>query len=426
MTGELSIDADRDRPEALPTAAGRDDLHSGRLYWPTRSGPVRMTPTIPTPAALDVLVLGAGITGAFVAHALARTGLRVGILDARGVGRGSTPASTALILYELDTPLTELCLRIGSIAASEAYLASWRALGDMQRLVAGLDDDADLIARPSVNLAVRRRDMRRLKAEAKARSELGIAVEVLGQRELRERFGISRPGALLSADAFEIDPLRLTVALLRSALRAGAALLPRGSVDTSALVESARPFRLRLAGGGEVTARHVVIATGYETPDEFAQVARRVQLRSTYVVATEPLAGDPWPQRALLWDTGDPYLYARTTSDGRVLVGGGDEVFTAAGPRDALIRTKSHQLLDQLCDLAPGIEPRPAFEWAGTFGQTEDGLPWIGRHRNWPDVHFALGYGGNGITFSLIAAQIISHGIAGAADAREDLFGFDR
>ncbi|MCC6909741.1 MAG: FAD-binding oxidoreductase [Phycisphaerales bacterium] len=426
MTAPTSIEPHPDPQSSSTTPGAHDDLHSGHLYWPTRSRSAPLEPAALAPAQLDAVILGAGITGAFVAHALARAGVSVGVLDARGPGRGSTAASTALLLYELDTPLTELSTRIGPPAAAEAYLAAWRALGDLRALVADLDDDADLAARPSLHLAAHRRDMRRLKAEAKARSELGIAVEILGQRDLRDRFGINRPGALLSADAFEVDPLRLTMALLRSAQRAGAVLLPPGVVDASALADRGRPFRLRSTCSGAISARHVVIATGYETPDEFAEIARRVQLRSTYVVATEPLPAEPWPQRALLWDTGEPYLYARTTADGRVLIGGEDEPFMAADRRDALIPAKSRRLLKQLRELAPGIDPRPAFQWAGAFAQTHDGLPWIGRHRNWPDVHFALGYGGNGITFSLIAAQIIANSITGHADPRAQLFGFGR
>lgn len=43
-----------------------------------------------------------------------------------------------------------------------------------------------------------------------------------------------------------------------------------------------------------------------------------------------------------------------------------------------------------------------------------------------PGAHFALGYGGNGITFSLVAAEIITGTITGRPDPDADLFGFGR
>ncbi len=64
--------------------------------------------------------------------------------------------------------------------------------------------------------------------------------------------------------------------------------------------------------------------------------------------------------------------------------------------------------------------------WAGTFSATADGLPFIGTYPYRPNMYFALGYGGNGITFSMIAAQIIGNLITGKKDDRTDLFGFNR
>ena len=64
--------------------------------------------------------------------------------------------------------------------------------------------------------------------------------------------------------------------------------------------------------------------------------------------------------------------------------------------------------------------------WCGTFSTTKDGLPFIG---NWPDkerIFFDLGYGGNGITFSMIGAQVISHQLQGIKDERSSVFGYKR
>lgn len=76
--------------------------------------------------------------------------------------------------------------------------------------------------------------------------------------------------------------------------------------------------------------------------------------------------------------------------------------------------------------LLPGVEFEVAFSWSGVFGETRDTLPLIGVNPNFPKALFALGYGGNGITFSMIAADIIEGLINDGEHRDAALFAFDR
>lgn len=402
------------------------DLRSSNLYWPTTCRRPRLGGVRARKRKVDTLVIGAGITGALVAYELTKAGTSVAIIDERSPASGSTPASTALLQYEIDTPLVKLGGLVGKRNADAAYVAAHRALADMVTLHRELGADTELKARRSLHLAVKPTDVRAFRKEVEARERIGIAARMLSRRSLRSEFGLNRPGAILSEAAFEVNPLKLTYQLLRAAKRRGAIVLSRTSLELSPLAEQARPFQISLPSGGAISAEHIVIATGYETPEQFLEIAKRTELRSTFAFATAPLRSSPWPERALLWDAGDPYFYARTTADGRILAGGEDEPFTTAKARDALLARKSQKLAAKLKRLLPDRQFRIEFRWAGTFAQTKDGLPYIGEHRKWPGVHFALGYGGNGITFSLIAAQIIAASIAGNAHPSAKLFDFER
>jgi glycine/D-amino acid oxidase-like deaminating enzyme len=75
----------------------------------------------------------------------------------------------------------------------------------------------------------------------------------------------------------------------------------------------------------------------------------------------------------------------------------------------------------------PRIEMEIAYGWAGTFGETEDSLPYLGVHpAGDPRLFFALGYGANGMPFSGIAAEILSAAVAGEPHRYQSTFAFDR
>jgi hypothetical protein len=78
---------------------------------------------------------------------------------------------------------------------------------------------------------------------------------------------------------------------------------------------------------------------------------------------------------------GTPYLYLRTTPEGRVIGGGEDEHFVSAKRRDALISEKTRTLVKKFGQLFPDVPLEVAYSWAGTFGETKDGLAYIGSIR---------------------------------------------
>ena len=114
----------------------------------------------------------------------------------------------------------------------------------------------------------------------------------------------------------------------------------------------------------------------------------------------------------------------RATGDGRVVCGGEDEEFIDEERRDALIAEKSQRIANKLGRLFPKLDTKPEFAWTGSFGTTSSGLPIIGRLPRHPGIFAVMGYGGNGITFSQIASEIVRSALAGRPDRDADLFAF--
>jgi glycine/D-amino acid oxidase-like deaminating enzyme len=403
------------------------DLRSGVPVWLADDSPsppaFDRVEDLRGPLDCDVAVVGTGVTGALVAWQLVRAGLDVIMLDRRAPGRGSTAASTALIQYEIDTPLLDLRRAIGRVRADRAYLAAGRAVGRLGEIIRESESRCGYEEVPSLCTASREADAAALRQEGAARQELGFALSVLSSAEIGARFPFTRPAGLLSESAAQLNPFELTRDLLVAAIERGARVRTGPGASLHAIEQHAGVQLC--AAGGAVTARHVVLATGYES--QVYLPAPVASLQSTYAIATWP--GQPletWDRRCLVWETARPYLYLRTTPDGRVLVGGEDEADSDPKRRDALIELKSRRLAEKGRELFPAIDFAPQFAWAGTFAETRDGLPYIGCPAGMSDVWFALGYGGNGITFAALAADIIRDALCGEGHEDADLFTFDR
>lgn len=400
--------------------AVRRDLRSGRSPWLARRMPPLTHADLGREEHADVLVVGAGISGALIAEMLSADGHKVIVVDRRGPAQGSTAASTALVQYEIDQPLTLLARQIGAEVAVRAWRRSYLALGGLMGRTEALGIDCGLRRRDSLYLAGNRLDAAALKREGEARRVAGLGTSFVSRGALGRRYGIGRAAALLGHGNFVVDPRRLTAGYLRAAVANGARMA--APVEVVEVDCGARRVRATTSMG-RITCRHLVFATGYEFP--FLGPLRHHRLISTYAIATRRQPRALWPGECLIWEASDPYLYCRTTPDGRAIIGGEDEDFVDDDARDALLAAKARTIARKAGRLFPDLDPTPEFAWAGTFGTTTTGLPTIGPVPGMARCWAVLGYGGNGITYSRIAAEILRTALAGGSDPDADIYAFE-
>lgn len=394
------------------------DLRTGKSPWsPPRLRHGALSRDIRT----EVLIVGAGISGAFMAEELSRDHA-VTVIDRRGIARGSTAASTALIAAEIDVPLSRL---VHSIGAADACRAWRRAALAVQAIAArarflGIAETAGLARRDSLYLAGDLLDPDGIEREERARRAAGLPAIRLDRRTLKDQYGIRGDAGLLAFGNLAVDPVRLAAGHLRAAMARGARVF--APIEASAMETSRDEVTVATAGGPVIRARHAVFCTGYELP-EFV-TTKRGRVISTYAFATPPQKRRLWPTRCMIWEASDPYLYVRDTPDGRVICGGEDEDFADEAARDALLPKKLRTLRRKLAARLPGIDTTPDHAWAGNFGESETGLPVFGQVPRHPRCFAVLGFGGNGTTYSRIAADVIRTALAGGEDADASLFAF--
>jgi glycine/D-amino acid oxidase-like deaminating enzyme len=399
------------------------NLKAGYPFWLIRSGLPFDYSRLDSDIQTDVLVLGGGISGALAAHYLVQAGIECVVVDARTIGLGSTCASTSLLQYEIDTPLCKLVSLVGEKHAVSAYHLCGDAILRLASLAktVGLDD---FHLKKSLYYAAYKKDVPFIKEEFAIRQKNGFKLRYLDDTEVAGQFGFEAPGAILSELGADTNSYLFTHRMHQYNIKRGLKVYDRTTV--TAIQHQPKKVVLKTADGHTITCRKLVYATGYEVVEFISKPI--VKLHSTYAIASEHLGMKRpfWKEDVLIWNTADPYLYMRSTPDNRILVGGRDEMFFSPVKRDKLIGAKSRQLKKDFEKIFPGISFSTEFGWTGTFGSTRDGLPYIGEYKRLPNSYFALGFGGNGITFSQVAAEMIVDLIKGRRNKDIDIFSFNR
>jgi glycine/D-amino acid oxidase-like deaminating enzyme len=399
------------------------DLHSHYPYWLLRHGIIRNYSSLKENAETEIAIIGGGISGALTAWHLHQAGFGVLLVDRRHIGMGSTVASTSLLQYEIDTPLHQLIRKVGERNAVKSYLLCRQAIDDIGAIASQVKGEGLFRRRPSFQFATFKKDAAALDEEFRLRKKNGLSLQWLDEKDIREKYGFHKTAGLLSADGAELDAYSLTHALLEKCIPGGLRVYDHTGITD--IRHTKKGIELVTDAGKKIKARKLVIACGYESQ---RYIPFRVQqLQSTYVIISEPLLQKEfWYRNSLIWETGYPYLYLRTTADNRIIIGGKDVLFSDPVKRDKLLSAKTRALERSFAALFPSIPFRTDFKWAGTFASTKDGLPYIGSVRQHPDTYFALGFGGNGITFSVLAAQVIRDSLKGKKNEAGELFSFDR
>lgn len=400
------------------------NLHSGMPFWVVLNPLYNYYKPLKADVLTDTVIIGSGITSALVAHILCNLGVKCVVIDKRTIATGSTAASTSQLQYEIDVPLHQLIDKVGKENAVEAYKCCLQSITDVENVFKSIGKNPDFERVPTYYFASNSTGVKMLEKEYEVRKGVGLPVKFIDQSQLKKDLGIEAPAALYNDTSAQLDCYKGATYILDYHLKKKQIELYSHTLVTD-YKKNKEGYQLTTENGQTIKCKNVVIAAGYEAGDFLPK--KVMDLLTTFAIVSHPVDKKHiWKKQALIWETKEPYLYMRTTADNRIIVGGEDEPFNDPNKRDEVLRKKAHTLERKFKKLFPEIPFVTDMSWAGTFSATTDGLPFIGIYPRKPNMYFALGYGGNGITFSMIAAQVIGNLIIGKEDHRAEIFGFNR
>lgn len=401
----------------------------GRRYWAERTGDSRRKryPKFRGQHTADAVVIGGGLTGATCAYVLAAGGLDVVLLEADRPASGATAGGTGVLVPVPDAAFRTVEERSGRRVARTAWKEARRSAKEFATALRKISARCDLDHAPLVVNARGAEDAQALRREQAARRDAGVPAPWLPAPSAVAEIGTDSAGALIERDAFVYDPVRAALALAAAAASNGARIFERSAVSRTRFT---RKHADVILPAGAIRTRGVIVATG-EPGAVFRQLRRHVRQATGYAVVTEPWSAamrkEAGRRSAILTEAGvDPH-WMRWLADDRVLFAGAVSAPVGSRQRDKSVIQRTGQLMYELSVRYPAISGLPAkWAWDVPVATTEDGLPWIGPHRNYPFHFFALAFGWHGDALAWLAAKSALRFLRGEARREDEAFGFLR
>lgn len=359
----------------------------------------------------DVCVIGGGYTGLSAALHLAERGYRVVLLEAHRAGWGASGRNGGQVGSGHRQDEETLERTVGREQARHLWNLSEEAKDIIRQRIARHDIACDLkpgqliaASKPAHAAAMERRGARLLRDYGYAHARYVPPAELTGMLDSR-----AYHGGLLDMGALHLHPLNYALGLAAACQDAGVRIYERSAVLDYTLASPA----VARTGLGDVRADHLVLACDAYLGQLEPRIAARIMPINNFVIATAPLGAERAraliPGDVCVHDTRFVVNYFRLSADQRLLFGGGEN-YRARFPADirAFVRPYMLQVFPQLADAA--ID----YGWGGALGITRSRLPHVGRLP--PNIFYAHGFSGHGISIGTLAGKLIAEAVAGTAE----------
>jgi glycine/D-amino acid oxidase-like deaminating enzyme/nitrite reductase/ring-hydroxylating ferredoxin subunit len=365
------------------------------LWLDTRAAPG--FPPLAGDAQVDVVIVGAGITGLTAARLLVEAGRTVAVLEQERIGAGTTGGTSAHVTQVPDRRFREIDSKFGHDGVRTLVASSRVAL---DRIAAWAEEggiDCDFQRVPAYLYTENPEEVSRLEEEARIAREAGMSAELV--REVPLPFRVA--AAVRFDGQARFHPISYLAGLAHRIAGGGGRIHEGTRVVEVEGGHRGEPCRVVTKGGAIVTAGSVLFAT--HTPGGFTLLHAELEALRSYVMAVR--LRDQAPPDGLFFDTADPYNYTRMQPDERgdlLIVGGKDHPTGQEWDTEAC-----HRELEEYIRERWNVES-VEYRWSAQFYEPPDGLPLIGESLSSDRVLVATGYSGTGMMFGTLGGMLLA------------------
>jgi glycine/D-amino acid oxidase-like deaminating enzyme len=354
------------------------------------------------PSHVDVIIVGAGFTGLSAAHALAKRGTTVAVLEANTIGWGASSRNGGMVLTGLKLSAETLAKRYGLDLTRRMYATSLESIDLVEQLVREENIDCSFSRCGHLEVACKQSHF-----DAYARSVEVIAREfnhqlrIIPQNQLGGEIGSGIYfGGIVDETSAGVNPAQYVSGLASAALRAGACVYEDARVQNiqRSSQNGSAGFSV-LTSRGSVFAQNLLVATSGYTSAATPALQKKIILIGSFIIATEPLAPDLArelsPRNRMIFDSKHYLHYYRLTPDNRMLFGGRAAFFPET---KNTIHRSAEILRRDLIEVYPQLrDTKIEHAWGGTLDFCFDTMPHAGQAQG---IYYALGYAGHGVAIA--------------------------
>lgn len=362
---------------------------------------------------VDVLVVGAGLAGCSAALLLQQAGRRVVITEKHDVAQGASGRNAGFMISGLDSYYHRAVEKYGAQVTREMWGISHESIAFWREIADASAGRVQMAQSGSFLLAESEAEAQELRTAHQALTEAGIHTIFHADDPLKRGYycAIEQPtdGA--------VQPVELVHELLR---QSGAELVANNELyqleqTAQGVTVHTRQFIFH--------AQQVLLCTNAYSALIDPYFEGKVIPTRAQCLVTEPL---PAPVMHGCGYSDYGYMYYRMTFDNRFLLGGARHHYREQEhdtSEDRLNPNVQAKLDAYMAKYFPDVSVPVARRWSGIMGFSVDGLPLVGALPDKPDVYFAVGFTGHGLSLGAgtvkRAVRLLLDGThAGAVDAQ--------
>ncbi|MDP3785436.1 MAG: FAD-binding oxidoreductase [bacterium] len=374
-------------------------------YWIDTVPLQRRFPPLEGSRQTEFAVVGGGIAGLAAAYFLSKAGKKVILIEQNTLASGDTGYTTAFVSHFLDN----------IPATIKAWPAGEEALGLFQSIVEAESIDSEFRRVPSLAFSLSATALEKFKSDAAALEKLNPNIKFLDGPSASAECRFKVAAAISIPEEAQFHIRKFLLGLAEASVKKGAVFFEEtGVLNVSA--DGRKVFTEK----GEIECEKVLVTSGMALPN-FPEVNSLLTSYFTYVIAADFPEPKPFGDY-LFWDDAEPYHYFRWVSPSKVILGGEDRLMK--GPRPA---ANPHENLKKFLEELTGRAAVLTHAWQGSIFMTKDSFPYYGAHPKYAEnIVFATGFGGNGMTFGMLAGRALTDAALGQKNKFLEMFSFNR